>query len=144
MPSPNTGFTAIAAGDYHSLGLKADGSIVAWGNNGYGQCTVPSPNTGFTAIAAGGWHSLGLKTDGSIVAWGDNWDGQCTVPSPNTGFTAIAAGYDYSLGLKGCLFVLAGDINDDCRVDFYDFARMAENWLIDCIANPSDPACVPK
>ena len=35
------------------LGLKADGSIVAWGYNDYGQCNVPSPNTGFVAIAAG-------------------------------------------------------------------------------------------
>ena len=43
-----------------------------------------------------------------------------------------------------CDFVLAGDMNDDCRVDCYDFAVMAENRLIDCIANPSDPACVPK
>jgi hypothetical protein len=71
------------------------------------------------------------------------------VPSPNTGFTAIAAGWYHSLGLKGsvvppCLFNLAGDLNDDCRVDFSDFALMAENWLIDCQANPSNPACVPK
>ncbi|MDD5326355.1 MAG: hypothetical protein PHY02_00905 [Phycisphaerae bacterium] len=43
-----------------------------------------------------------------------------------------------------CTFVLAGDMDDDCKVDFYDFAIMAENWLIDCQANPSDPACVPK
>ena len=53
MPEPNTGFTAIAAGGYHSLGLKQDGSIVAWGDNDDGQCNVPEPNTGFTAIAAG-------------------------------------------------------------------------------------------
>ena len=144
MPSPNTGFIAIAAGGYHSLGLKTDGSIVAWGSNGYGQCTVPLPNTGFTAIAACGMHSLGLKTDGSIVAWGDNYKGQCDVPSPNTGFTAIAAGGYHSLGLKGCQFDLAGDLNDDCKVDFSDFAIMAGNWLIDCNINPSDPACVPK
>ena len=31
VPSPNTGFVAVAAGGYHSLGLKEDGSIVAWG-----------------------------------------------------------------------------------------------------------------
>ncbi len=43
-----------------------------------------------------------------------------------------------------CMFVLAGDLNDDCTVDFYDFAIMAANWLIDCDTNPSDPACAPK
>ena len=58
---PMNGFIAIAAGDYHSLGLKQDGSIVAWEYNGSGQCDVPSPNTGFIAIAAGYQNSLGLK-----------------------------------------------------------------------------------
>jgi len=43
-----------------------------------------------------------------------------------------------------CLFDMAGDLNDDCKVDFHDFAIMAANWLIDCDTNPSNPACVPK
>ncbi|MHC4763405.1 MAG: hypothetical protein ACYS71_08590, partial [Planctomycetota bacterium] len=47
--------------------IYADGKIVAWGDNDYGQCDVPSPNTGFTAITAGLGHSLGLKENGSIV-----------------------------------------------------------------------------
>jgi len=86
------GFIAISAGDYHSMGLKADGSIVAWGYNWAGQCNIPPPNSGFIAIAAGGAHSLGLKEDGSIIAWGSNRDGQCDIPEPNSGFIAIAAG----------------------------------------------------
>ena len=94
------GFIAVAAGSSHSLGLKADGSIVAWGDNYYGQTDVPAPNTGFVAVAAGGSHSLGLKADGSIVAWGYNYPGQTDVPAPNTGFVAVAAGWYHSLGLK--------------------------------------------
>src|SRR3990172_411306 len=94
------GFVSVAAGVYHSLGLKADGSIVAWGNNFSGQTNVPAPNTGFVAVAAGGFHSLGLKADGSIVAWGcgspDNY-GQCNVPAPNSGFVGVAAGVYHSL-----------------------------------------------
>ena len=54
----------------HSLGLKSDGTIVAWGHNGSGQCNVPAPNADFVAVAGGGYHSLGLKSDGTIVAWG--------------------------------------------------------------------------
>ena len=78
------------------------GSIVAWGDNSYGQCNQPpgGPNTGFVEVAAGCWHSLGLKQDGSIVAWGDNSFHQCDVPSPNTGFVKVAAIDVHSLGLK--------------------------------------------
>ncbi|MHC4739415.1 MAG: RCC1 domain-containing protein, partial [Planctomycetota bacterium] len=84
----------------HSLGLKDDGSIIAWGSNNYGQCDVPLPNSGFTAISAGRYHSLGLKEDGSLIAWGWNDYDQCNIPLPNTGFTAISAGYYHNLGLK--------------------------------------------
>jgi len=44
----------------------------------------------------------------------------------------------------GCLYAIVGDLNDDCKVNFFDFAMMAGNWLVDCSINPSDPACVPK
>jgi alpha-tubulin suppressor-like RCC1 family protein len=43
---------AVAAGSSHGIGLKADGSMMAWGDNTSGQCNVPSPNTGFVAVAA--------------------------------------------------------------------------------------------
>jgi hypothetical protein len=64
---------------------------------------------------------------------------------PNTGFVAIAAGYRHSVGLKrGCLCALVGDFNDDCDVNFDDFALMGMNWLVDCYIEPPVPACVPR
>ncbi len=109
------GFVAVAGGAYHSLGLKADGSIVGWGDNEYGQTSTPAPNTGFIAVAAGASHSLGLKADGSIVAWGcgdpDNY-GQCNVPTPNSGFIAVAAGAFHSLGLKADGSIVAWGCGD--------------------------------
>jgi len=50
---------------YHSLGLKADGSIVAWGDDEYGQWNVPAGSSSFVAVAGGGYRSLGLKSGGS-------------------------------------------------------------------------------
>ena len=47
--------------------------------------------------------------------------------------------------LRGpCEHVLEGDLNDDCVVDFKDLAVMGSNWLIDCIEDPDNPACLPK
>jgi hypothetical protein len=102
---------AIAAGYYHSLALKSDGTVVAWGATGvvdYGQADVPAGLSGVTAIAAGGSHSLALKSDGTVVAWGaassgslgDMDDGQADVPAGLSGVTAIDAGGFHSLALK--------------------------------------------
>ena len=132
---------------------------MAWGSNGWGQCNIPSPNTGFIAISAGDNHSLGLKEDRSVVAWGQNGTGQCNIPSPNSDFIAIAAGGYHNLAIKYlCQYDLAGDLDDDCKVRFHDFAKMAAewladfsdlqemaaNWLIDCDKGPNNPACIPK
>ena len=76
------------------------GSILAWGDNYYGQCSVPEPNQNFVAVSSGDIHVLALKTNGSIVAWGDNTYGQCRIPYPNENFIAVAAGDCNSLGLK--------------------------------------------
>jgi hypothetical protein len=57
VPAPNSGFVAVAAGMHHSLGLKSDGAIVAWG----GLTNVPAPNTNFVAVAAGRSHNLAIR-----------------------------------------------------------------------------------
>jgi len=43
------------------MGLRADGSIVGWGYNYFGQANVPSPNAGFIAIASGYYHNLAIR-----------------------------------------------------------------------------------
>ena len=45
----------------------AEGSVVAWGSNAYGETSVPSGLTEATAIAGGGDHSMALKSDGTVV-----------------------------------------------------------------------------
>ena len=66
----------IIAGSYHTVGLKAEGTVVAVGWNTYGQCNVNDWRD-IVAICAGDGHTVGLKADGTVVAVGDNKDGQC-------------------------------------------------------------------
>ena len=62
------------------MGLKADGTVVAVGDNASGQCDV-GDWTDIVAVSAGSGHTVGLRTDGTVVAVGDNAYGQNDVSS---------------------------------------------------------------
>jgi len=96
----------------HSLALKSNGTVVAWGHNNYGQSTVPGGLSSVVAISAGVYHSLALKSNGTLVAWGDNHYGQSWVPPGLSGVVAIAAGQDHNLVLRSDGTVLAWGRND--------------------------------
>jgi alpha-tubulin suppressor-like RCC1 family protein len=100
VPARLTNVVAIAAGGYHSLALRADGTVTAWGNNASGQTNIPVGLTTVAAIAAGGLHNLALKDDGAVVTWGDNSWGQTTIPTGLSNVVAIAGGGYHSLALK--------------------------------------------
>ena len=59
----------VAAGYYHTVGLKADGTVVILGGNTSGQCNVGSW-TDIIRVATGSQHTVGLKADGTVVAAG--------------------------------------------------------------------------
>ena len=58
-------------------------------------------------------------------------------------YLAVDALYIVDQPMVTCAYKLAGDVNRDCKVDLVDFAKMAENWLIDCNAEPTNSACTP-
>jgi alpha-tubulin suppressor-like RCC1 family protein len=115
-------YKAVSAGGFHSLALRADKKVWAWGRNDKGQLgngtatgisNVPLLVSGLPpikAIAAGTSHSLALGVDGTVWAWGDNASGQLgdgttlqrTVPVPVAipgGAMAISAGLSHSLAV---------------------------------------------
>ena len=85
---PDEYFVQICAGAYHNLGLRSDGSIVAWG-----EIRVATPTEGgFTQIAAGHGWSMALRADGSIVAWGSDEVGVVSDAPTYRGFRQISGG----------------------------------------------------
>jgi alpha-tubulin suppressor-like RCC1 family protein len=117
--------TAISAGDNHTLALREDGTVLAWGSDRYGQlglgrtvialaptrvngvATRNAPNS----LAGGDSHFVLLQADGSVWAWGSNRNGQLgdgstadsPIPIRVTGLpsnvVAVAAGGDHSMAL---------------------------------------------
>lgn len=85
LESPEPAVTAIAAGDRHFMALKADGTVVVWGSDQYGQTAVPSDAVDVVAVTAGNDHCLALRRDGSVVAWGDNSYRISTIPDEVVG-----------------------------------------------------------
>jgi len=113
----------VAAGDYDSFAVLADGTVWGWGMNsggalgdGSGSGEQDSPVqaqgvSGAVDVAAGYGHALALRADGSIWSWGGNWAGQLGdgtttdgAPKPIPGVaaaSAIAAGRESSYAIIG-------------------------------------------
>jgi alpha-tubulin suppressor-like RCC1 family protein len=117
-------FSRVVAGSAHVLGVTADGSAYAWGNNSLGKLgdgsatnrTRPVPvlapaGVGFVDVAAGIHHTVAIGTDGLTYAWGNRSLGQLgdggttgltstpvlvQVP-PGTTFTNVLAGMNHTV-----------------------------------------------
>ncbi len=153
---------AVAGGNYHSLALKSDGTVFAWGGNDYGQLgngTRVDKNepvqvkgaTNIIAIASGDHFCLALKSDGTILAWGRDSRGQLgdglddgfnassqTAPVQVKGATniiAIAAGGEHALALKSDGTVLAWGTNESGEIGDGTTQMRSEPVLVKGIAN---------
>ncbi len=85
---PDTDWQFLAVGSHHTLGLKNNGTLWSWGNNGVGQLGIDSTVSNFSipqqigtdsnwkTVSTKGGYSLALKSDGSLWAWGANEHGE--------------------------------------------------------------------
>ncbi len=120
--SPATTWLRISSGGNHTLGIKTDGTLWAWGSNDNGQIgdgtlidrTLPvqigSAND-WAFVSGGSFHSLAIKNNGTLWAWGDNATGQLgdgtavdkLVPvqvGSATNWSFVSAGGSHSIGLR--------------------------------------------
>jgi alpha-tubulin suppressor-like RCC1 family protein len=123
----------VAAGDFHSLAVASDGTVLSWGANQNGQLgdgtmtnrfePVPVPGlSNAVTLAAGSRHSLAVLQDGSVWSWGRNdfgqlghWNAQDQlVPRQVTNLSevvSVAGGLRHSLALRsdGSVWSLGAD-----------------------------------
>ncbi len=145
-PGQDMGFAVrVSAGFYHSLVLRRNGQVMAFGDGSSGQLglgtgvasALPAAVPGLPAaaeVSAGNLHSLVLARNGAVYAFGSNADGQLGngttsssgVPVPvllPPGIVAIAAGGNHGLALTagGTVWAfgdnLSGQIGDGTTVD---------------------------
>jgi len=111
-----------AAGQDHSVLLKSDATVAAFGENLDGQCDIPALAEGATyiEIAGGGDHTVLLVGDGTAIACGRNEDGQCNIPALAEGvtYTQISAGSDHTLLLlsDGTAVACGSDFDGQCSI----------------------------
>jgi alpha-tubulin suppressor-like RCC1 family protein len=104
-----SGVTAVAAGGFHTLALRNNNTLWAWGKNDFGQlgvgtaltsplgysmvpvqvstATVGPVFSNISSIAANGHHSL-VRANGLVFAWGLNSSGQLGIDPATTGAMA--------------------------------------------------------
>jgi len=114
-----TGVTAIAAGSMsagHSLALRGDGTVWAWGSNRTGQLGDGTTNdrlapvqvsglSGVTTLAMGTVYSLALRRDGTVWAWGSNQQGELGDGTTNDRLAPVQVS-----GLTGVTFIATGTL----------------------------------
>ena len=121
----DTNWASVAAGNYHSLAVKTDGTLWAWGynidgelglgDNGFGtDRNVPAQvgaGTSWASVAAGAYDTFAIKADGTLWAWGSNGVGQLglgnndhkNVPTQvgtGTNWASVEAGAQHTLAVK--------------------------------------------
>jgi alpha-tubulin suppressor-like RCC1 family protein len=118
-------WSRLSVGTLHTLAIKSNGTLWAWGGNLYGQCGFDtaagqykssrvSIGTGWQTVdvSLGGAWALGIKTDGTLWAWGNNAAGALgtssltSTSSPvlvsgpaGASWSAISAGTSHALAI---------------------------------------------
>jgi alpha-tubulin suppressor-like RCC1 family protein len=119
-----TDWIQVSAGDFHSIGLRANGTAWAWGFGSFGQLgddtavdksspvSVVGGYTDWIQVSGGDSYNLGLRADGTAWAWGFGTSGQLgdgtavnksspvSVIGGYTDWIQVAAGTTHSLGLR--------------------------------------------
>jgi len=90
----------------------AASTVVAWGQNDYGETNVPAGLTNVVAAAAGYTYSLAIRNDGTVTGWGSNSANPPGVPPGLSGVIAISAGASHKLALRNNGTIIGWGLDD--------------------------------
>ena len=106
-------------GGGHTVGLKSDGTLVAVGDNSFGQCDFSDTKkwSDIVKVVTGDWYTVGLKSDGTVVMTGENFSG-CkyideSILKKYNNIVDIAAGYGQTLLLTDEGEIICFGFDDD-------------------------------
>ncbi len=128
--SPNGGENLIATGKYTITWKTLEGARTDYVLIEY------SLNKGQTWQKIAHWPNTGSCEWNSIPAAGSNG---CLIRISDSENTLLSDTSDNPFTIFHCRKKFKSDLNNDCYVDFLDFAILADDWL-KC-ANPFDPSC---
>ena len=111
---------AVAASERHTLGLRADGTVVATGDNSFKQCEV-ADWTNIIAIAADDIRSVGLRSDGTVLSTDQDFDF-----SGWTDIVSIASASSHVIGLRSNGRVIVSGENDNMPRDVLAWQNVYE------------------
>jgi alpha-tubulin suppressor-like RCC1 family protein len=126
----NSDWVSLTAGDFHTCGIRSNGTAWCWGSNQVGELgtsanvatSTPNPvpsqvgtATDWAQLSAGHDHTCGVKADHTLWCWGANNDGQLgtatnsdtdsATPDPvqvgtDTDWVQVSAGGRHTCALK--------------------------------------------
>lgn len=146
-----TGITSIASSQSaeHTLALRSDSIVLAWGANGFGElgntAIATESNlpvqvdtlTRIISIATGAYHSLAIKRDNSEWAWGDNADGELgngsyvdsTLPTQVMGLCSVILAQN-EIGTKTNISIFPNPIVETGKI-MIDFPQTGSQYRLE-------------
>ena len=117
-----TNWSKVSCGNSHTMAIKTDGTLWAWGNNAYGQLGLPNTTnrsspvqvgtlTNWSKVSCGDSHTMAVKTDGTLWSWGLNSSGQLGLSNTTnrlspvqvgalTNWSKVSCGDTYTMAVK--------------------------------------------
>jgi alpha-tubulin suppressor-like RCC1 family protein len=150
---------SASCGVAHTLAIKKDGSLWAWGNNIYGQLglgisslSIPTPTrvspigVTWNSVSCGYAHTLAIKSDGTLWAWGYNIAGQLGLGDGGSGtqryspvkvgedndWASVSCGWTHTLALKtdGSLWAWGSNYHGQLGLGYFGGSVLAPERVL--------------